>query len=115
MSKLIFRYQTVVHSVKDSILVHECFADSKTGTIHALNPSPVTVNRDNQKAIESDSLKYVPVKIENLRREIKAWKDEYDSSFEETIKEYSEEEYDDDFYTDDGEVMDLVDYMNRNR
>lgn len=114
-----FRYQIVLYS-KDNILVHECFADNKTGIIDSLNPSPVVENRENSKAIERDSLKYLPVKVENVRREMKKWKEEVEIPHDdEDREEFWEDEFDEEvyreFYEEDEDTLDVTDFIERNR
>ena len=117
--KLVFRYQTVIHSVKDSILIHECLA-SEVGQLYAVNPVPVNVKGEIAKAVEKDSLKYLPVKVESIKKELLRWKEEVDLEDDNDPLTISEdydsiEEIDDDYYDEHGEVMDLVEYMERNR
>lgn len=120
MDNLVFHYQTVIHNIKDGIYLHEAFS-TRTGELYSVNPVPVEGNGDNEqevdeslRAMETDSTRYKPVKASKITKEMMRWKEEVELT--PTVPHYDdEEELEDDYYDSEGEVLDLVDYMKRNK
>lgn len=118
-NNLVFHFQTVIHNVKDGIYLHEAFS-SRDGTLYSVNPVPVEVYGDTEeeieeslRAMETDSTRYKPVKIDNLNREMLRWSDEVAVT---TVPEYEDEEdLEENYYGTDGEVLDCLEYFKRNK
>lgn len=119
---LVFHYQNVLYNKKEGIYLHEAFS-TRSGDLYSVNPLPVEVNGDTSteveetlRAMESDSVRYKAVKYKDILKQMERWTDEIEVSQQEEIQ-LLEDEYDleEDYYKEDGEVLDLVEYMERNR
>lgn len=121
-NSLIFHYQPVLHNSKDGIFLHEAFS-TRMGILYSVNPSPVEINGDTEEEVEevcrtmeSDSSKYKAVRYSKLNKEMDRWVDEVEISSETPLPSYEdEEELEPDYYGKSGEVLDLVDYINKNK
>ncbi len=88
-----------------------------------LDPLPVEVSGETEEEVEqtlqvmeSDSTRYKPVKINAVIKQMERWSDDIDINHTFVTPEYEDEDYVEDEYLDSkGEVIDLVDFMNRNR
>lgn len=121
-NNLVFHYQNVIHKGKDGIFLHEAFS-TRLGILYSVNPLPVEVSGDTEeeveealRAMEADSVKYKAVKSAKISKEFERWVDEVDVNNVQVVPTYDdEEELEEDYYNESGEVLDIVDYMNRFR
>lgn len=124
MNNLIYHYQSVIHNVKDNIYLHEAFS-TRQGQLYMVNPVPTEVFAESEeemeialKVMEADRSRYKPIHISSIIRQMELWTDEVDTDYEFVEPLYEDEEdlsLDDDYVDNSGEVIDLVDYINRNK
>ncbi len=122
LHNLVYHYQPVFYNKKDGIYLHEAFS-TRLGELYSVNPVPVEINGDTEeeveeilKAMEVDSTKYRQVKVSDIVKEMERWVDEVDISTETVIPHFEdEEELELDYYDDKGEVIDICDYIEKNR
>lgn len=112
-----FHYQLVIHDIKEGIHLHEAFS-TRAGYLHSLNPIPVeNADKETEQAVESDSTRYKPVLASKCHEQMKRWQEEVNIFPNKVIPHYDddEEEIEEDYYKESGEVLDLMEYIERNR
>lgn len=104
-----YYFQAVLHP-DNIIYMHEAIS---TGSheVYSINPIPVEVSGDTEaeieellKALEGDSAKYKALKYEDLDIEMERWATAYQQPF-----------YEDEEELETCEILDLVDYFERNK
>lgn len=122
MNNLIFHYQNILYPGKQGIFLHEAFS-TRSGELYSVNPLSVEVAGDTEeeveevlRAMEADSTKYKPVKLSNVDKQMSRWIDEVDITFNTVTPEYEDaDDLEEDYYNESGEVIDICEYMDKNR
>lgn len=117
-NNLIFHYKPVLHN-KTTIILHEAFS-SRDGELYSLNPIPAEVNGENEdeielvlQAMERDKSTYPSIEYNNATEQMEKWQDEFEIVIEYEDVSEDELESEEDYYKPSGEILDLVEYINK--